>query len=382
MKMLMLKVVSLNALLATAALCISCNPGNFRGGGNRGEPPAPAPAQPPPPVIPGLQVVKLACEGENPSTNSFSSIQGKSSDSLRIEGEFCPSVFGEMSILFVVDISGSMGPTSTGPGNDPGTLGGCGRLQSAQAIIQRITQKLRPQDKVTAGVVTFSTSARVAVPMGPIAGFQGSLNALNFCGQSGATNYAQAFQTAQQALTGATGSKTIYFISDGQPQVTSADRDPQAETDGLNAAQALKTAIPDATLNAIFLQPTGGVDPSFNPQAYLAQITGSPDRVRLAANAGALADEILKFAFPELDVVESSAKGILRIESSGTLGAVELEKFERNPAKKGVWSYATKPFKPQGKTGVEVVNQVSIVAQDKVGKEQTANVVINFKQLD
>lgn len=376
MKMLMLKVVSLNALLATAALCISCNPGNFRGGGNKGEVPPAAPAQPPPPVVPGLQVVKLACEGENPSTNSFSSIQGKSSDSLRIEGEFCPSVFGEMSILFVVDFSGSMAQ------NDPGGLLGCGRLQSAQAIMQKVTQKLRPQDKVSVGVVTFSSSANIAVPMAPAASFKSSLNSGNFCGQTGATNYAQAFQTAQRALAGATGAKTIYFISDGQPQVTSADRDPQAEQDGLNAAQALKAALPDTTLNAIFLQATTGVDPSFNPQAYLAQITGSPDRVRLATNAGALADEILKFAFPELDVVESSAKGILRIEASGTLGAVELEKFERNPAKKGVWSYSTKPFKPQGKTGVEVVNQVSIVAQDKAGKEQSANVVINFKQLD
>lgn len=364
--------------LVSMLMLTSCSSDNFKGGGNKGEVPPRAQPSVLAPEVPGLHNIKLTCEGENPSTNSFTNLQGKSTDSVRIDGEFCPSAFAEMSILFVVDFSGSMA------GNDPtGPDGTCGRLRSAQSIIARITQKVRPQDKVNVSVVGFSAGANLLVPMTPIAVIGQALTGQNFCGQSGSTNYGAAFQAAQQALTGSTGGKTIYFISDGQPSISSGSgRDTQAEQQGLLAAQALKSAMPTAAINAIFLQPTNGVDPGFNPQAYLAEITGSPDRVRLASNASTLAEEILKFAFPDLEVVENTAKGILKVEASAALGTIQIEKFERHATKKGVWSYITLPFKVQGKKDVETVNQVSITAQDKTGKEQSANVVISYKQLD
>src|SRR5262249_46019233 len=150
------------------------------------------------------------------------------------------------------------------------------------------------------------------------------LTPAQFCGQNGSTNYAAAFKSAQQALQSSTGSRTIYFITDGQPQLT-GDRDPQAEQDGLTAAQALKTALPNVAINAIFLQPsTAAADPDFDPQAYLTQITGSADKVRLVSAAADLAGEILKFGFPELDVVENTAKGIIKVDASTNLGSIQI----------------------------------------------------------
>lgn len=362
----------------TFLMGLSCSNENFRGGGNKVEPtpiPATVAATPTPtPPTPGVQSLKLTCDGNNSSTNSFTSLQGKSTDSIKIEGEFCPSVFAEMTILFVVDFSGSMAT------NDPIVSGSCGRLSSAQSILARIKEKVRAQDKVNVGVVSFSTSASLIVSLTAIDKIDASVTSTNFCGQSGSTNYAEAFKQAKTALLNATGSKTVYFISDGEPDV-SGMTSAQAQQAGLTEAQNLKTAIPTLAINAIYLQ-SGSSSGSFNPQSYLEQITGSADRVKVASAASTLADEILKFGFPTLEVDEKTAKGFLKVGASSTTGPVEIESFARNTAKTGVWSYVTKPFKLQGTKDTAVLNQVTITAQDKAGKEQTANVVISYKQLD
>src|SRR5690606_5515076 len=81
----------------------------------------------------------------------------------KVRGEFCPESKNSLTVLFVVDFSGSMGRHIPGDGsrlevpvNDPQIAGSCGRLRGAQAIVDRILAEKKPGDEVYVGMVPFA----------------------------------------------------------------------------------------------------------------------------------------------------------------------------------------------------------------------------------
>lgn len=136
---------------------------------------------------------------------------------LILKGEVCAPEKLKRDIVFIIDVSGSMGT------NDPVVNGSCGRLNAVQEVIKR-----SPVDGSAAfGVVTFDgivqkKSSAFAIGKDELlTGISGSPgNAVtDFCKIAGGTNYQAALTEASTLLkkgrTDAT--KEIYFISDGAP---------------------------------------------------------------------------------------------------------------------------------------------------------------------
>lgn len=353
-------------LVTTLALAgAACNDSEFSGATkNRAAQEAPAiPAK----VIP----VQLTCNDAAMSDTAKNiSVKGNRKDKVQIKGEFCPRAYAELTVMFVVDISGSMAD------NDPGNaFSGCGRSASVKAITDRLIANARPQDQINVGAINFSSSAATIAGLQPVAQFQANVSHGMLCAQNGGTNYDAALSQAASALANVQGTKVVYFITDGQPSMVGQGQDAQAEAAGLAAAQRLRS-IQNLTLNAIYLGASNAT-----AQNYLTQVTGAPDRVRLVGNASQLAEEILKFALPEIIVVENTARGSLRIESNNTNQPVGIKSFTKS--RSGVWAYETDAFSmASGTTANNSVQHFTVTARDAGGKTQTSTVVIDFQFLD
>jgi hypothetical protein len=114
----------------------------------------------------------LSCEATTNKTIKVSPNDGadvKVKDDARVvmnvKGRFCPTVSDNLTVVFIIDFSGSMGPNTPdqnnmtfqpAAGNDPRTMAGttktCGRLQAVEAILA----KFKAGDKVNVGTVTFA----------------------------------------------------------------------------------------------------------------------------------------------------------------------------------------------------------------------------------
>lgn len=322
-----------------------------------------------------------------------------------VRGAFCPESKNKLTVLFVVDYSGSMGRhipakgQAEVPGNDPQVNGSCGRLRAAQAIIDKIKAEKKAGDTVEIGMVPFAGGI-VTKKVMPIAGldqFAGAVNKDTFCqyvvqdasfgydpqnpggidggagflglfGVDASTNYKAAFTAAQSVLSGVYGRKVVYFISDGEP--TSGGADPIAA--GVEAGNALRQSVDNLTLNALVL---GNV-----PQAesVLAQVAGAPERVRRADNADQLAQAILDF--PEASIDESTGKAWLTVAPYQPRADLGLRYLKADPSRAGVWIWETQPFVLLGKPGETVANVVEVTALGKDGSTHAATVQINFKQ--
>ena len=86
----------------------------------------------------------------------------------KVKGRFCPQAKNKLTVLFVVDYSGSMGRhvpvqgQAEIPGNDPQIAGSCGRLRAAQAIVSKIRAEKVPTDSVEIGMVPFAGGIIIA----------------------------------------------------------------------------------------------------------------------------------------------------------------------------------------------------------------------------
>jgi hypothetical protein len=323
----------------------------------------------------------------------------------KVKGQFCPQAKNKLTVLFIVDYSGSMGrhvPENGGPelpGNDPQINGSCGRLRAAQAILGKIRAEKAPADSVEVGMVPFAggiVTNRI-IKITDLAAFEALVSKDTFCqyviqdpgfgydpinpggidGPAGlfglgrvdsSTNYRAAFTAGQSLLEGVYGRKVAYFISDGQP--TSGGADPVQA--GIEAGRSLRDNVDNLVLNGLLLGNTG-------PEAKLVldQVTGSPDRVRRADNADELAREILEF--PEASIDEQSGRATLTVEPypSAPLG---LRYLAKDPARTGIWLYETQPFVLLGKPGQETLNVVEVFARGLDGSTHSARVVIRYRQ--
>lgn len=319
---------------------------------------------------------------------------------MRVKGRFCPKASNKLTVLFVVDYSGSMGRhvDNTGgpemPGNDPQVGGSCGRLRAAQAILSKIQSERQPQDQIQVGLVPFAGGilAGRVTQIVDLSAFAALVTQETFCqyvvqnpsfgigpsnpggidgsvdGVDASTNYKAAFTAAKSLLTPLYGRKVVYFISDGEP--TSGGFDPVRA--GIDAGGDLRSSVDNLTLNGLLL---GSLGP--DAEQVLAAVAGSPDRVRKAENADQLAAQILQF--PDGGIDEASGQATLTVAPypAANLG---LHYLAKDQAVAGTWVYETQPFVLLGKQGQDVLNLVEVTARGKDGTTYSSTVKIMYRQ--
>jgi hypothetical protein len=278
---------------------------------------------------------------------------------VRLKGEICPQKTNDLTVLFVVDFSGSMGyhtpsgKTDKVKGNDPKIDDSCGRLKAAKAIVEKLTNEKDYGDQVRVGMIPFAGGVlqNRVINLQELDFFSEDLNSDKFCSyvvQSGeygynpqnpggidgsgitsATNYEAAFNTAQQMLVNVSDRKVVYFISDGQP--TEGSGSPIEA--GVTAGQRLND-LEDLTLNALVLGKNEKIAID-----VMTRITGDKKQVRSVWNAKDLAHEIVKFPSADLHIPTARAyTTILDIDKR-----LNLHKFEK--VSDGRWAYETAYFK-------------------------------------
>jgi Mg-chelatase subunit ChlD len=336
------------------------------------------------------KVLNLECEPGQAKAELITDVQGAVKTTVRLSGEFCGvttnATSGELTTLFIIDTSGSMQV------NDPLVAGSCGRLRAAEAIVKKLEADAANGATVSMGAVHFGGTSTQAVTVRSLAEFKASVTTDTFCRDDGGnTNYEAAFTEATTMMTGVEGAKAVYFISDGEPTASNTivpieDVVTLYEV-GRKAAETLRQTDQNLVLNAIYIQGTPvGPDP-FNPnpivppmsnEAYLEQITGSKDRVRLVTNVDEIAAEIITFDTPDVVTLEKdSVAGTIEADGFDS-GEITIATLEAHPSKDGVWIFETEPFELYSTTSDTTTNVVTLTIKGSDGKTYTAEAEINF----
>jgi hypothetical protein len=358
----------------------------------------------------------LSCEATSDKTIKVSPNEGadiKVKDDARVvmnvKGRFCPTVSDNLTVLFIIDFSGSMGPNTpdqnnmsfqAAAGNDPRTMVGaqksCGRLQAVEAILA----KFKAGDKVNVGTVTFAgdivgshTTAPVDAQtfkdtrlaeasklsnfcsyVAPDASFANQEMAVANANVGGATNYAAAFNRAYDFLRNVKGRKAVYFITDGRP--TAGGNDPVAA--GKTAAAKLKT-IENLYFNAFFLQnKQSGLQEDKVGFDNLVQTIGAPERVVRVDSAAQLAVEVGKEQVASFDPTQ--IKGSLTIEPYEPEADLKVLSFNQDPANPKAWVFETQTFVLLGKGDDVYTHLVKVSAKAKDGTVHTSVVKILYQR--
>lgn len=377
-----LKILSAAVVLVLAA----CNDDGFRGSGD------------------GVRArrgnIDSVCAGNAQASQGDGEISGLGGTKIKVSGEFCTvsldaGLDPALTVLFVVDFSGSM------EGADPGNGQTCGRLDAANTVLRNIVPPgLTDQDGnpplVNVGAVSFDQSARQQVPLTPVATVGNAMTFQNFCASTGAsTNYEDGFRTANEALSSVPGNKVIYFISDGLPTSYGSnlisqffsggaqDRQ-QAKQRGIDAASALRLD-PATTLNVLFLQNnhpdyTDPLEP--DPRPYLQQVAppeNGVERVVIAQNANELASKIQLLERPDPSEINGNGlNGIL--EAQGFSARNVKVKLENKNSTSGRFRYVTDEFKLFGRPGETVVNTLRVTATASDGTRPESRTTIRYTQ--
>ena len=320
-------------------------------------------------------VLWLPCRADGPDAGTFTSeFFAKKGSKVRLAGEFCPQtkITGDVTVLFVIDHSGSMeGSGGEGP-NDKTGNGTCGRLKSAELIVKKYQEM--GGTNVQAGVVGFSTKARVQIPVGSIDTVASNLKPEVFCGSDSGvalTNYNAAFTTAETQIATIPGQKIVYFISDGSP--TTGGLNPAQS--GLQAAENLRK-IPGVSLNALFVGYSTGK--ANNPKGYLENITGNPKLVRVTANAQELVQAAAALATPPITITAADTSAILE-NANGTV-EVKIDRIEARKDAPNRYYWTTEPFELIGQTSKAELNKLTVTTKASTGDALTSVADIQFNQ--
>ena len=329
---------------------------------------------------------------------------------MNVKGRFCPTVSDNLTVVFIIDFSGSMGPNKPdigsssfqpASGNDPRTSVGasksCGRLQAVEAIMA----KFKAGDNVNISAVTFASDIIESHSIPPIeaATFKadrlGEANKLrNFCsyvapnatfaseemalpnaGVGPATNYQAAFNRAYDYLKNVSGRKAVYFITDGRPTVAT-NLDPFEA--GKAAATKLKT-IENLYFNAFFLQyKQSGLQEDKQGFDNLVQTIGAPERVVRVDSAAQLAIEVSKEQAGTFDAKEIKAS--LSVLPYQTEGELKLLNFNPDPKNPKAWHLETEPFVLLGSGQKVYTHAVTISAKAKDGTIHSSHINILYQQ--
>jgi uncharacterized protein YegL len=301
---------------------------------------------------------------------------GKKGMKIRLSGSFCPTMptSGDITVLFVVDHSGSMeGAPDEGP-NDKTTNGTCGRLQSAQSIVNKYASFANLA--VHAGVVGFSNDARVQLPVADLATMKSNLTADVFCGSDSpvaATNYQAAFNLASSQLSSVTGTKIVYFISDGDPTIGGFD----PHQAGLTAAQSLRSQT-NLTLYVLFVGYQYGS--ANDPKGYLEQIAGDPALLRVTGSAEELVHAAGTEAQPSISIAAADTKATL--DASGQSKSVAIDKLVRRSDVFNNYTWTTEPIELIGELNKDVLNTLTVTAKTSTGDTLQTTAKVTYHERD
>lgn len=367
---------SLPTLLGLSA----CNQAEFTGE-------APRQAEAPEPVA---KTFALGCDAAD--ARERVDVKGQSTLTASVTGEVCLPGMGQATVLFVVDMSGSMGRhrrMDTGEvvtGNDPlQTSGGnesCGRLSAVTAVLNRLTSGLgTTASDVKVGMVAFAGDVlgeRTVAPM-PLADFRAALRSEQLCRYvvqspsfgvhptnpggfesyvGSGTNYAAALNQAANLLETATSGRTVYFISDGEP--TSAPRGQDPAASGIAAGERLRALGSDVVLNGLLLGADGA-----KAREIMTSVAGAATRVRVAAKADELADEVVQFPMSGLtpDDLQATLTG-----PDGVAQPVAIANLapKGGDASGNVWTYTTADMTFEGAKGETSEHRLEVVARQEL----------------
>ena len=280
-------------------------------------------------------------------------------------GEICPLATGSLTVVFIIDWSGSMNQ------NDPLKKGSCGRLQAIQAVSDYITKNAGSNIAVREALVPFSDQAMTKSIINPtdLKTFQSQMTAANICRASGSTNYADAFTTASSVLRNIKGRVVVYFISDGLPTVYADGKtqapagSPSIKDVSIAAGQKLRSDFTGLTVNGILLGQGAA-----QARDVLEKITGSAARVKLVSGAEDLATEIVKFPAPQF--VAGSAQGTLTVAGQAPK-AVKVLNLALDANHPGHWTFQTEPFDLTGPAKSSSSATLAISATDSDGVTDT-----------
>jgi uncharacterized protein YegL len=304
---------------------------------------------------------------------------GSASDSFEVKTEWClkGKQVGRLRVMFLVDHSGSMN------NNDPLVNGSCGRLDAANALVEKIKSQMAESDEVDVAAVTFGTQAKPAASFVPIDDFASShINAEVFCGALDQTNYQSALQVAIDLVRGSADSETpvvAYLLSDGLPSLGSE----QSQEDYISTEQAALSAaksfreLGNVSLNAIYLQSTRPAGTT-SPESYLAELTGGPDKVKIVSNAQELAASVTKFELPapKTDLTSATAT----VTGKGKPRSVTLKSVEPDPTNPNKILVTTERFKLTEADEEETTRYfIKLKVDIDDGTIQQTTIVINIK---
>jgi len=308
---------------------------------------------------------------------------------MQLSGELCPVFSSSVHILFVLDFSDSMRT------NDPtvgvGAAASCGRSKAVSAIIEKLTASRGKDDKVSASIVGFGTTASEVSGEVDLAQFKPSAEAL--CrSNSGSTNYRAAFELAAQKLGVSTKTaKIMYFISDGLPtaggiMTTPVFIDPFDPYDqdvhfraGVDAAASLRSQFPAMVFNAMLLQ-SAAVSLPYDPAVYLSQLTNDASRVRIVSQASQLAESAVQL----LTVPVSLDAGNVDASVSNDSGAREtltIRQLLQSQDTKSKWIFGTSDFKAEKIAGSDFAKPIhfAMEAAETGGRKHALKVDIEIK---
>jgi len=316
---------------------------------------------------------------------------------IQLSGELCPVSSSSVHLLFVLDFSDSMRT------NDPtvgvGAAASCGRSKAVSAIIEKMTASRGKDDKVSASIVGFGTTASEVSGEVDLAQFKPSAEAL--CrSNSGSTNYRAAFELAAQKLAASTKTaKIMYFISDGLPTAggmsTPVFIDPYAIINAMNqavamnqdvhfragvdAAASLRSQFPAMVFNAMLLQ-SAAVALPYDPAVYLSQLTNDASRVRIVSQASQLAESAVQL----LTVPVSLDAGNVDASVSNDSGAREtltMRQLLQSQDTKSKWIFGTSDFKAEKIAGSDFAKPIhfAMEAAETGGRKHALKVDIEIK---
>lgn len=332
-------------------------------------------------------VLWIPCGSDPNKVNEFNAdFTGKRGSRIRLSGEFCPTASAaEVTVLFVIDHSGSMENALSGEGpNDPTSANGCRRLDASKLLVERYAALKATNVKV--GVVNFASRARIGIPITGISEVQKRLDPSTFCGLKddlgSFTNYEDAFSYARKALADIEGPKVVYFITDGSPTASGSGAQPDrdfsvSEAAGLKAAKQLRD-LDDVSMNALFVGYTGGL--AKNPRGYLEEITGDPESVRVTKDANDLVKAAASLNIGPVKIAKDDTSVLLKNPSGDS--DIGMNRVTANPSKLGAHIWVTDPFVLVGTKDQVVKNILTATAKTSTGDSLKTVATINFKQLD
>ncbi|WP_141734001.1 vWA domain-containing protein [Oligoflexus tunisiensis] len=344
-----------------------------------------------------------------PSAGADIKIQDNARVAMSVKGRFCPSISSGLTILFIIDFSGSMGPLKPDAsnmafqpaiGNDPRVAAAsgktCGRLQAAQAILS----KVKAGDNVAVGTVAFAggivethTKAPIEAGVFRTGVLDGANGLKSFCSYiapepafadqemavpnpevNSSTNYAAAFERAFEFLKNTKDRKAVYFITDGRP--TAGGMDPVAA--GKEAATRLKS-LENLYFNAFFLQnKQAGLQEDTVGVKNLVETIGSDDRVVTVDSAETLVVEVSKDLTGSFDATD--VKASLTVEPYQPEADLKINRFAMDPDNPKAWVFETQPFVLLGEGTGQFPHMVKVSAKAKDGTMHSSLVRIQYQQ--